>query len=121
MADTTAPGTLPEIRAHVEPTSATASPSLPAAAPAGPDPEERLAGVVVLLNDIASSIAGIRALVRDLETLQPGHGHVISDALAVSGYLADFAAEYAGGTPSFGDAPGEWLLSDRAMRAGVRA
>ena len=110
------------------PTAAPSSDHTPAlstsAAPTsttGPDAEERLAGLVILLGDIASSIAGVRALVRDLETLQPGHGHVIGDALAVAGFLADFGAKYGGGSPSFGDAPEEWLLSDRAMRAGVGA
>jgi hypothetical protein len=120
MAGTTAPGTLPEIRAHVEPTSATASPSLPAAAPAGPDAEERLAGLVVLLGDISESIAGVRALVLDLETLQPGHGRVIGDALAVACFLAEFGAKYGAGAPSCDDAA-ELMLSDRAMRAGVGA
>lgn len=120
MAGTTAPGTLPETRARVELTSATTSPSLPAAAHTAPDAEERLSGLVVLLGDIASSIAGVRALVRDLETLNPGHGHVIGDALAVAGFLADFGTKYAKGTPSWDDAP-EWMLSDRAMRAGVAA
>lgn len=97
--------------AHALPTSAT---------PTAPDAEERLAGLVVLLGDIASSIAGVRALVRDLETLQPGHGHVIGDALAVAGFLADFGAKYGAGAPSCDDAP-DWMLSDRAMRAGVAA
>ncbi|WP_442775019.1 hypothetical protein [Sphaerotilus montanus] len=49
MAGTTAPGTLPETRAQVEPTSATASPSLPAATHTGPDAEERLSGPVAPL------------------------------------------------------------------------
>lgn len=120
MAGTTAPGTLPETRAHVEPTSATASPplSLPAAAPAGPGPEERLAGLVILLGDIATSLAGVRNLVHDLEKLNPGHGGVICEALAVSCFLADFGAKYGAGAPSCDDAL-EWILSDRAQRAGV--
>jgi hypothetical protein len=107
------------------PTAAPSSDHTPAlstsATPTTPDAEERLAGLVVLLGDIAASIAGVRALVRDLETLNPGHGHVIGDALAVAGFLADFGAKYGGGSPSFGDAPEEWMLSDRAMRAGVGA
>ena len=94
---------------HALPTSATA-----------PDAEERLAGLVILLGDISSSIAGVRALVRDLETLNPGHGHVVSDALAVAGFLADFGARYGNGSPSCDDAPA-WMLSDRAMRAGFAA
>lgn len=97
--------------AHALPTSAT---------PTAPDTEERLAGCVILLGDIAASIAGVRALVRDLETLHPGHGHVIGDALAVAGFLADFGAKYGAGTQSCDDAP-NWMLSDRAMRAGVAA
>ena len=111
--------------AMTTPTAAPSSDHTPAlstsATPTTPDAEERLAGLVVLLGDIAASIAGVRVLVRDLETLQPGHGHVIGDALAVAGFLADFGAKYGGGSPSFGDAPEEWMLSDRAMRAGVGA
>jgi hypothetical protein len=112
MADTStaAPSSAPALPTSATPTSTT-----------GPDAAERLAGLVILLGDIASSIAGVRALVRDLETLNPGHGHVIGDALAVAGFLADFGAKYGGGSPSFGDAPEEWMLSDRAMRAGVGA
>ena len=120
MAGTTAPGTLPETRAHVEPTSATTSPSLPAAAHTAPDAEERLSGLVILLGDIASSLAGVRNLVQDLETMNPGHGGVICEALAVSCFLADFGAKYGAGAPSCDDAL-EWMLSDRAMRAGVGA
>ena len=97
--------------AHALPTSAT---------PTAPDAEERLSGLVVLLGDIASSIAGVRALVRDLETLQPGHGHVIGDALAVAAFLAEFGAKYGAGKPSCEDAA-ELMLSDRAIRAGVAA
>lgn len=95
--------------AHALPTSAT---------PTAPDAEERLAGLVVLLGDISESIAGVRALVRDLESLHPGHGHVIGDALAVAGFLAEFGARYGAGKPSYEDAA-EMLFSDRAMRAGV--
>lgn len=95
--------------AHARPTSAT---------PTAPDAEERLAGLVVLLGDISESIAGVRALVRDLESLHPGHGHVIGDALAVAGFLAEFGARYGAGKPSYEDAA-EMLFSDRAMRAGV--
>lgn len=87
---------------------------------AAPNAEERLAGLVVLLGDISESILGVRALVRDLESLQPGHGHVIGDALALAGFLADFGARYGSGKPSYEDAA-EMLFSDRAMRAGVGA
>lgn len=118
MAGTTAPGTLPETRACVESTSATASPSLPAATHTGPDAEERLSGLVILLGDIASSLAGVRNLAQDLETLNPGHGGVICEALAVSCFLADFGAKYGAGAPSCDDAL-EWMLSGRAQRAGV--
>lgn len=97
--------------AHALPTSAH---------PTTPDIEERLAGLVVLLGDIASSLAGVRNLVHDLEKLNPGHGGVICEALAVSCFLADFGAKYGAGTPSCDDAL-EWMLSDRAMRAGVGA
>jgi hypothetical protein len=97
--------------AHALPTSAT---------PTAPDAEERLAGLVVLLGDISESIAGVRALVLDLETLQPGHGRVIGDALAVACFLAEFGAKYGAGAPSCDDAA-ELMLSDRAMRAGVGA
>ena len=96
---------------HALPTSATATP---------PDAEERLAGLVVLLGDIAASIAAVRNLVHDLEEKNPGHGGVICDALAVSCFLADFGAKYGAGAPSCDDAL-EWMLSDRAMRAGVGA
>ena len=93
--------------------------ALPASAtPTTPSAEERLAGLVILLGDIASSIAGVRALVRDLESLHPGHGHVIGDALSVAGFLAEFGARYGAGKPSYEDAA-EMLFSDRAMRAGV--
>jgi len=104
------------------PTAAPSSDHTPALSTSttGPDAAERLAGLVILLGDIASSIAGVRALVRDLENLNPGHGHVIGDALAVAGFLADFGVRYGTGTPSCDDAPA-WMLSDRAMRAGVAA
>ena len=92
----------------------------PAGAPSIPDAEERLSGLVILLEDIAASIGGVRALVRDLETLNPGHGRAIADALAVAGFLADFGTKYATGAPS-GDVAPDWMLSDRAMRAGVAA
>ncbi len=113
---------IPEPEAMTTPTAAPSNDhthALPTSATA-PDAEERLAGLVVLLGAIALSIAGVRALVRDLETLNPGHGHVVGDALAVAGFLADFGAKYAKGTPSCDDAP-DWMLSDRAMRAGVGA
>lgn len=92
----------------------------PLITPTAPDAEERLSGLVILLGDISESIAGVRALVRDLESLKPGYGHVIGDALAVAGFLADFGVRYGAGTPSCDDAP-EWMLSDRAIRAGVAA
>ena len=107
----TTPNTAAPSGAHALPTSAT---------PTAPDTEERLAGCVILLGDIAASIAGVRALVRDLETLHPGHGHVVGDALAVAGFLAEFGAKYGAGTPSCEDAA-ELMLSDRAIRAGVSA
>lgn len=90
----------------------------PAGAPSIPDAEERLSGLVILLEDIAASIGGVRALVRDLETLQPGHGRAIADALAAAGWVAAFAVQYGTGRPSCAESA-ELMLSDRAIRAGV--
>jgi hypothetical protein len=38
----------------------------------------------------------------------------------LSGFLVEFGAKYGAGTPSCDDAA-DWMLSDRAMRAGVAA